>query len=63
LTGWGNGRNAATGRLITNQNRFPSGDVASLVEYVYSKGLLFGIYRDRTRYFGFKKQEAGQFAE
>ena len=43
--GWLGGR-GADGTPHEDKRMFPSG-MAALVEYVHSKGLKFGIYRDR----------------
>jgi alpha-galactosidase len=56
------GRNATTGRPLPSAIRFPSG-MKALADYVHSKGLKFGIYRDRRRDFGYEKEDAEQFAE
>ena len=45
---WVGGRNATTGELYPDPRRFPFG-IASLVDYVHKKGLLFGIYTDVTQ--------------
>ena len=45
---WVGGRNATTGELYPDAQRFPFG-MASLAEYVHNKGLLFGIYTDVTQ--------------
>jgi alpha-galactosidase len=44
---WVGGRNATTGELYPDPQRFPHG-MASLADYIHSKGLLFGIYTDVT---------------
>ena len=42
--GWSLGaRDAVTGRLVPDPQKFPSG-MAALAAYVHSKGLLFGLY-------------------
>eukprot|EP00040_Diaphanoeca_grandis_P031575 m.189218 g.189218 ORF g.189218 m.189218 type:complete len:386 (+) comp32367_c0_seq1:212-1369(+) len=44
---WVAGRNVTTGELYPDSDRFPQG-MKSLVDYVHSQGLLFGIYTDVT---------------
>ncbi|MES2005606.1 MAG: glycoside hydrolase family 27 protein [Bacteroidota bacterium] len=42
---WQGGRDSATGNLVADPNKFPSG-MKALADYVHSKGLKFGIYSD-----------------
>jgi alpha-galactosidase len=60
--GWSGSRDSKTGKQIANPEKFPSG-MPALVEYIHSKGLLFGIYRDRTQGFGHEEADAQQYAE
>ncbi|MET7307744.1 glycoside hydrolase family 27 protein [Streptomyces sp. NPDC005571] len=64
-------RDAATGRLVANPTRFPSG-IPALVTYLHQRGLKAGIYTDAGTYDGGKscglgsrghyEQDARQFA-
>lgn len=64
-------RDAATGRLVANPSRFPSG-IPALVTYLHQRGLKAGIYTDAGTYDGGKscglgsrghyEQDARQFA-
>jgi alpha-galactosidase len=58
--GWLGGRDNKTGSPIPN-DKFPSG-IMALSDYIHSKGLLFGIYRDRTHGFGYEEADAKQYA-
>ena len=42
---WALTRNKTTGELIADPSKFPS-QIPALVDYVHSKGLMFGIYTD-----------------
>jgi alpha-galactosidase len=42
---WQIARDPNTKEIIPNMNKFPSG-MASLGEYIHSKGLLYGLYSD-----------------
>ena len=59
--GWAAGRDSH-GKPIASPNKFPSG-IANLSAYLHSRGLKFGIYRDRRVDEGFEQQDADQYAE
>ena len=45
---WQVGRDSATGRIVPDPQRFPSG-MRALADYVHSRGLKFGLYTDAGR--------------
>ena len=63
-------RSSTTGELIPNATNFPSG-MPALIDYIHSKGLLFGIYSTRCKLtcarrassYGYYKQDAETFAK
>ena len=59
--GWLGGREE-DGTPIPNPSMFPSG-MAALAQYVHSKGLRFGIYRDRHEGLGHEEADAKQYAK
>jgi alpha-galactosidase len=59
--GW-MGSREEDGTPIPNPTMFPSG-MAALAQYVHSKGLRFGIYRDRHEGLGHEVADAKQFAK
>eukprot|EP01050_Picozoa_sp_SAG11_P002722 SAG11_NODE_141_length_14934_cov_4.821503_7_plen_345_part_00 len=58
--GWQRGREA-DGSPIADPAKFPSG-IRALADYVHSRNLSFGIYRDRTADFGYEVADARQYA-
>jgi alpha-galactosidase len=45
---WQIGRDSATGRIVPDPQRFPSG-MRALADYIHAKGLKFGLYTDAGR--------------
>ena len=67
---WQKERNDTTKEIIPDPTRFPSG-MAALVDYVHSKGLLFGLYSDagtetcqkRPGSYGYETIDANTYAK
>ena len=60
--GWLGARDNESGAPYPNPAMFPSG-MPALVDYVHSKGLKFGIYRDRHEGLGHEAVDAKQYAK